>query len=149
MAEAIGLVASAIAIAEASIKLSQALFQISETVIAARKELEALASELVLFASVLESIGDALEAGQGLHSGEMLRTAEQVFHRCGTEFEEIRNEINLPIGRSIATWDRLRWTFQKPKAERLKASLECSKTALMLMLQTLCLATSLQGLRCV
>lgn len=90
---------------------------------------------------------DVLKDGEGLQSEEMLRTAEQVLQRSGIEFEEIRQEIHLPIGQSLATWELLRWSFQKPKAERLKASLECSKTALILMLQTLNLAASLKSLR--
>ncbi|KAJ0416588.1 hypothetical protein BJY00DRAFT_316704 [Aspergillus carlsbadensis] len=162
MAEPIGLASGVLALAEAGFKLPKTIHEVGSSIVNARSELTELAGELDNFASVLVSVGEAVQKadteGRLSSSDNLVKVTEQVLDKCGLEFEKIRKMVKFPTSvlgssgsgsRSIATWDRIRWSMRKSQTTSLKASLECSKSSLMLMLQTLHLAVGLHALRSV
>ncbi|MCJ1381063.1 hypothetical protein MMC17_004172 [Xylographa soralifera] len=141
MAEAVGLVASVVGLAAFGAKLSLTLYEYGDTVVHARKQIESIANEVTLCSSVLHHVGAVLESEKATYSPALTVTTKRIIQECRDLFHEIRSKVKHRKRQSGKGIRRVQWLFDKPRAKELTAELEGLKSTLMLMVQTVTLAT--------
>ena len=141
MAEAVGLVASVVGLAAFGAKLSLTLYEYGDTIVHARKQIDSIANEVTLCSSVLHHVGAVLESEKATYSPALVVTTKRIIQECKDLFHEIRSKVKHRKRQSGKGIRRVKWLFDKPRAKELTAELEGLKSTLMLMVQTVTLAT--------
>lgn len=147
MAE-LGLIASIVGIAGAGAKLSITIFDFASTMGNAGRELQDISTEISLLCSVLKQLEVVLAHAHFRSSPAARDTSEKILTKCNVVFDELGSIIGkLRSGKSdegdftsFDFADKVRWTFQRPKVQLLRSTLESCKLTLGLMLSTMQLA---------
>lgn len=141
MAE-LGVIASVVGIATAGIALATRLHDLVDQFGSTFDDIEAIANDLNGFSIVLDELSRKLnlpESGRAA-SNQLIRGIEDIMRTCQVLFKDINTMIataedsNTKLARLTT---RILWVFRKNKIKGVKATLECQKATLSLMLQIL------------
>lgn len=142
MAEVIGTIASVVGIASAGVALATRLHELVDRFGSTFDDVEVIAIDLNGFSIVLDELSKKLNAPDAgrTASNQLIGGIEDTMQTCQVLFKDIEDMIattedaNTKMARFTA---RLKWVFRKNKVKGMRATLECQKATLSLMLQVL------------
>jgi hypothetical protein len=140
MADPLSVIASVIGVASAGITISTTLHNLVDRFGTAFDDIEVISSDLNGFSIVLREVGNKLNVpnSQRIASDPLIEGLRNLMETCKVLFVDIRRMIGKVYGDKITQFKtKARWIFREAKIRGIKATLECQKTTLNLMLQIL------------
>ena len=143
MADPLSIIASAITIGEVGAHLSLALFKVARTIKNARREIAEIAQEMSVMSYTLMILADVLRENHNLCEPELF---EQIFSAI-SRFKDVEAQIKgitdsetrqTKRGRALK---RSTWLLHGPKARGLLTKVESIKSALILALNIVQIAS--------
>jgi len=140
MSDPLSVIASVISVASAGIAISTTLHNLVDRYGTAFDEIELISSDLNGFSIVLREVGIKLNVpdSQRIASELLIEGLRKLMGTCQVLFIDIQRMIGKVHGHKAAQFKtKVRWIFKEARIRGIKATLECQKTTLNLMLQIL------------
>jgi hypothetical protein len=155
---AVGVIASVAQLADYGFKLSIKLTSYSEAVARADRTIESISNEVSFTSGVLKVLGDILEQDEAKYiSRTAVEATQGTVKECFVVFESLTKILDKALPKSsdvekggkgakgMRLREKMKWAFQEPKVELMRANLDRLKANLTLMLEVLKLARDMTG----
>lgn len=140
MADPLSVIASVISVATAGIVIATTLHNLVDRFGTAFNDIEIISSDLNGFSIVLREVANKLNvpASQRIASDRLIDGLTKLMETCKVLFVDIRRMISKVYGDKITQFKtKVRWIFRETRIRGIKATLECQKSTLNLMLHIL------------
>ena len=144
MADPISIISGIVGITAAAIKLSTELYNLCDNITSSQNQIEDLAGDLTDFSLVVDELRRIFERRDQIGSRQLIESVKGVLDKCMDQFIEIRLMIGKAESESPSKTRlriRVAWIFRQQKVQRIMSRLNANKSTLLLMLQTLQIAS--------